>query len=380
MSQEEEQLFQSAHALWASGEAALAVPVLEALCLAHPENPGLFSALGVCLYESGDARGAQEPLEQALKLDPEQGVAAYNLAHVLLTLGEEERGLALYERRWSSFSRPAWHPALELSWDGKPLEGTLLVLAEQGFGDMIQFARFLPLAAQYCNKLILVVPPELKRLLSDVPGVAQVVSAGEALPAFDRFVMMMSLPYRLGAFGLKRPYPPYLKPLHQSLEMPPASKGRDIGLIWSGRADSRHQKARALDLSLLGRHLGAARDVVFHCLQLGEAASQLPDWTGPAPLIDRAGEMTDFAATAALLQGLDLLITVDTASAHLAGALGMPAFVLLPVLPHWVWGLEGEVTGWYPSLRLFRADEQGWTQALMKLSQALSERVDSRPG
>ncbi len=371
---DDQEIFDAAHALWTSGQSREAVGLLEPLSRRHPDHPGVYSALGVCLYESGNLVAARPALEQALALDPEQGVAAYNLAHVLLTLGEEERGLALYERRWSSFIRPAWHPPLDLAWDGEIFDGTLLVLAEQGFGDMIQFARYLPLAAQRCNKLIVVAPPELRSLLAGVPGVAFVVTSGEALPDFDRFVMMMSLAYRLGVFAANRPRPPYLPALRK-----PALEGTGIkiGLCWSGRTEGRHQKPRAVALAELGRHLYKFQGVTFYSLQLGEARREKQDWAGPAPLIDLADGISDFADTAAYLEQLDLLITVDTAVAHLAGALSRPAFVLVPALAHWVWGLEEAATGWYPSLTLFRATEEGWRDAFINLSRTLSERVDS---
>ncbi|MDP2852453.1 MAG: glycosyltransferase family 9 protein, partial [Gallionella sp.] len=122
---------------------------------------------------------------------------------------------------------------------------------------------------------------------------------------------------------------------------------------------------------------GALPGVSFYSLQLGEAASELADWPGPAPLTDLALRLTDFAETAACLQYIDLLISVDTAAAHLAGALGRPACVLVPAVAHWVWGLEGASTPWYPSLRLFRANKPGWEDALMNLSSALSERMST---
>ncbi len=365
--------FDAAHALWRQGRISEAVRLLDDLTHHHPDNAGLHSALGVCRFESGDFGAARQALERALALDPAQGVAAYNLAHLLLLQGDEERGLALYERRWDSFNRPAWHPPAELSWDGEAFDGTLLVLAEQGFGDMIQFARFLPLAAKRCRRLVLVVPPELKRLLSFVPGVAQVVTTGEPLPSFDRFVMLMSLAYRMRTFGPKRPCPPYLAA--SSAKALPRS-GFKIGLVWSGRVDDRHQKARALSLSQLAPFVANTADACFYSLQLGASGGEAADWPGPEPLADLSAGMTDFEDTAALLAQIDLLICVDTAIAHLTGALGRPAFVLLPARAHWVWGLD-DACSWYPSLRLFRADAQGWERALTKLSEALSERVDS---
>lgn len=361
----DQEAFDQAHALWRQGRHDLAVPVLAELALRHPKHAGLHSALGVCRFESADYDGARIALEKALSLDPQQGIAAYNLAHLLLLLGDEERGFELYESRWSSFQRPSWHPSSDLAWDGAAFDGTLLVLAEQGFGDMIQFARFLPLAAQRCRDLVLVAPKELRRLLAQIPGVAGVVSAGEALPAFDRFVMMMSLPFRLGAFGSGKPTASYI-PIPPNPPQLPGS-GLRVGLVWAGRGSHAEDRLR----SLAADDLRAILDVPgidYFSLQIGS-----PPPPGVAGL---AEGIEDFMDSAARIAALDLLISADTAPAHLGGAMGKPVWTLVTFVPDWRWGRAGDRTSWYPSMRLFRQESpQDWSLPLAKIRAALKELV-----
>jgi hypothetical protein len=368
---DDQQEFDAAHALWRGGDNAGAARHLTGLTARYPGNPGLFSALGVCQFEMGDYGPARFALERALELDPEQGVAAFNLAHLLLMQGEEERGFALYERRWASFVRPSWHPAPEQAWRGEKLDGTLLVLGEQGLGDMIQFARFLPAAAQRCRRLVLAVPPELKRLAEALPGLAQVVTAGEALPAFDRFAMLLSLPHLLKLYGPSRPVPPYLaarKPLVL------ADTGRlRVGLVWAGRAAHAQDRLRSLTPERLAPLLDVP-GVDFFSLQWG----QTPPWPG---MPDLAAGIADLQDTADRIAGLDLLISADSAPAHLAGAMGKPVFAFVTFVPDWRWGLGQEVSSWYPSIRLFRQPGPGdWEGAVALARKALSERVDSSSG
>jgi hypothetical protein len=361
MTSADEEKFEQARTLWARGEAGIAALTLDDLASRHPGNAGLFSALGVCRFECADYAGARAALERALALDPDQGVAAYNLAHLLLLLGEEEQGFDLYERRWSSFIRPSWHPSLDLTWDGEDLDGALLVLAEQGFGDMIQFARFLPLAARKCKRLALVVPSELKRLLAGMSGVDSVITAGDALPAFDRFVMLQSLPHRLKAFGRHRPLPPYLS-VPDPLVLP--GGGLKVGLVWAGRPAHAQDRLRSMPPEALAPLLGVP-GVNFFSLQWGQP-SPWPD------VPDLTAGIKDFQDTARILSGLDLLISVDSAPAHLAGALGKPVFTFVTHVPDWRWGLAGEGSSWYPSMRLFRQEAPGdWSGAVQKADLAL---------
>ncbi|MBI5119822.1 MAG: tetratricopeptide repeat protein [Rhodospirillales bacterium] len=357
--------FDRAHALWKGGRHAEAALLLEDLTQRHSDNAGLFSALGVCRFEAGAYGPARLALERALALDPDQGIAAYNLAHLLLLEGDEERGFQLYERRWASFQRPSWHPSSDLAWDGQALDGTLLVLAEQGFGDMIQFARFLPLATRRCRRLLLAVPPELKRLLAGVDGVAEVIVSGQALPAFNRFVMMTSLPYRLRAFGQDRPQPPYL-PLPAPMALP--GSGFKVGLVWAGRAAHAEDRLRSLTPEHLAPLL-AVEEVDFFSLQLGQGAA-------PAGMTDLAPHLGDFMDTAAALAGLDLLISADSAPAHLAGALGRPVWTFVTYVPDWRWGLGLCESAWYPSMRLLRQESPGdWGAPIVKAAQNLEKLI-----
>jgi hypothetical protein len=375
-------VFAKARDLWAAGQPSRALPIFAKLADALPGHADLQAALGVCLFETGDIEAARQSLEQALAIDPSHGVAAYNLAHILLLNGDYERGFALYERRWTTFPRAAWLPPPDAMWDGSPFQGTLLVVAEQGFGDAIHFARFLPLAAQRAGTLILIAPRELARLLAALPGVGGVITAGDPVPRFDQAVMLMSLPYVLGmsSSAASAAMPPYLTA--PSTDYFPEGNFPEIdgfrfkaGLIWGGRARTAQEKLRVAGLEMFAP-LAETPDVAFYSLQMGEHRDQLPLW--PGKLADLSPSLTDFAATAAVLSRLDLLVTVDTAAAHLAGALGRPAFVLVPEIPHWVWGRSGGTTPWYPSLKLFRAQAGGFAPCIAGIASALALLVDSR--
>ncbi len=373
-------VFAKARDLWSAGEPGRALPMFAKLAEALPDHADIIAALGVCLFELGDIAAARQSLERALALNPAHGVAAYNLAHVLLLEGDLERGFELYERRWASFPRASWLPPLGEMWDGRPIAGTLLVVAEQGFGDTIQFARFLPLAARRAGELVLITAPELARLMQAVPGVARVVTAGDPVPDFERSVMMMSLPQSLGlaAQADKVAPPPYLPLPERDNFQDLADLSRfKVGLIWGGRAQTSQEKLRVAGLEAL-KPLASLSSAAFFSLQMGEHRSQLPLW--PGALADLSPRLRDFAETAAALSHLDLLVTVDTAAAHLAGALALPAFVLTPRIPHWIWGLKGETTPWYPTLRLFRADHEGFEASIGRIKAALADLVDSHSG
>lgn len=363
--------FEEARALWAAGEGARARPIFAELARALPDLAEVQAAYGVCLYETGAIVEAGQALERALALDPDHAIAAYNLAHVQLTLGDYAQGFRLYERRWASFPRPDWMADPALAWDGQAFAGTLLVVAEQGFGDVLQFARFLPLAAARVGRLITVVPKELVRLFAGIKGVAQVIAGGEPLPPFDRLVPMLSLPHRLGTDLETLPPVPYLqKPARtQRRGFRPA-----VGLVWGGRAGTAQERARACPFDALARRLAPIIGARFASLQMGEPwTADLARWPGPSAIEDWTVGIEDFQDTAWRLANLELLVTVDTAIAHLAGALGVPTLVLVGSVPHWVWGIAGNRTPWYPSLRLFRVGPEGWERTLDRLAQAIED-------
>ncbi|HEY7091041.1 MAG TPA: glycosyltransferase family 9 protein, partial [Tepidisphaeraceae bacterium] len=272
-----------------------------------------------------------------------------------------------------SFSRPQW--------TGSPIRRgeTMLLHAEQGFGDTIHFIRFTRLVAERGAKVILECPPELSRLMEGSAaelGITQVVRLSQPpipLPPFDIHCPVMSLPMGFRTDLGSIPSSSYLKADSKLVNLWSTRLGKPsgtrVGLAWAGRPSHRNDQNRSIDLNLLASHLSNIPGVTYFSLQKG-AATNLPG--SAMPMIDHTSELSDFADTAALIANLDLVITVDTAVAHLAGALGKPVWVLLPFVPDWRWMLNRDDSPWYPTMRLFRQQSIGdWTVPLESVSEQL---------
>ena len=342
-----------------------------------PAGARFWSNLGSAHYWAGRLAPAGRALDRALALAPDFADARFHRGQLRLLRGDYVQGLVDYESRWER--RGAGRPRLAIpSWTGEDPRGKrLLVWAEQGHGDTLQFARFVPLLGRRGAEVVLVAPRPLLPLLASLAGVARLMAPGEPLPAADFQAPLMSLPLLLG-LGDRTPAPvvSYLAP--PSPATPPSSLARDgrprIGLVWAGSPANASDAWRSLDLERL-RPVVALDGLGFVSLQLGARAADLAA-SGLADRIEATpGGLVDFAATAAVVASLDLVITVDTAMAHLAGAIGKEAWMLLTHVPDWRWGLSGETTSWYPSLRLFRQERQGdWDPVVDKLARALAER------
>jgi len=259
---------------------------------------------------------------------------------------------------------------------------TILLLAEQGFGDVLQFCRYAPLVADLGAKVILAVPGTLSRLMGTLRGVDRVLSQDDAVPEYDLHCPLMSLPLVFGTAETTIPAAvPYLPAEPEAVEhwrnvIPAAMPGRlRIGLVWAGgrRPDQPHAMAidqrRSMHLAAMAP-LGAIPGCVFVSLQFGGPARQARG--APFPLIDVTARLTDFADTAALVEALDLIITVDTAVAHLAGALARPVWLLSRFDACWRWGRDRDDSRWYPTMRLFRQTEPGdWAGVMARVAAAL---------
>lgn len=336
---------------------------------------GAQNSLGVALMKLGRSREAVGAFRTALLRDPNDAGAGYNLAMVLLGRGAWEEGFRLYEWRWVLKGPPSWLArAWGRFWLGERLNGgTLLVHAEQGLGDTIQFARYLALArARAGGRVVVAAPRPLHRLLAGAPGVDKVVGEGDRLPEFAVHVPLMSLPLILGLTG-QGDIPsaiPYLT-------LPPAAErapGKPrIGIVWAGNRADPDDRYRSITLEELAP-LFATEGVEWHSLQVGEdgqALDTLPRGT-VRPL---AAQPADFADTAAVIRRLDLVVTVDTATAHLAGAMGAPVWLLLSAQPDWRWLQVRADTPWYPKMRIFRQERLGdWRGVVAELGTALAER------
>jgi tetratricopeptide (TPR) repeat protein len=321
------------------------------------------------LYAFGAAEAASR---HALTLAPDDAEVHYNLAMTLLAAGRWEEAWPHWEYRWDAvpgakrrFPGPRW--------DGTPLPGrTLYLHAEQGQGDTIQFCRYAMLAADRAE-VVLGVQPTLVRLLQSLPRV-RVVSELDTPPVFAAQAPLVSLPEAFGTDAANIPAPvPYLVP-EPDLAVAWAARlatlpGRRVGLVWAGNRDFPFDFARSIKPALLNA-LAGVPDVSFVSLQVGAGdrpVLALADWTA---------ELRDFADTAALISGLDLVIGVDTAVTHLAGALGRPTWLLNRWAGDWRWGAVGETSLWYPTMRQFRQPKPGdWTTPITHIRQALESKA-----
>ncbi len=342
------------------------------------DDPEPLIPMGMAMERLLRHEEALECYDTALKRDPDCAEAHWNRSLLHLKLGNYEEGWKEFEWRWkkrgyTTAARDFGVPG----WDGEPLEGgTILVHAEQAFGDTIQFSRYLPLVAERCNRLILEVPLPLCELLRSVPGVSDVFPAGSPLSPCDRHVPLMSLPAlfatNVDTIPREVPYlgaPTERKKRWQQL-IEPYSTFR-VGVVWAGRKQPDPLRScRLSDLAPL-THIP---ETTFFSLQLDEAASQITSPPLGMTIVDLTSHIHDFADTAALIEHLDLVITIDTSTAHLAGALGKPTYVLLPYIADWRWMLGRSDSPWYPTLRLFRQSSRGdWHGPIREIAATLGK-------
>jgi hypothetical protein len=266
-------------------------------------------------------------------------------------------------------------------WNGEPLDGRrLLVTDEQGYGDMMQYARFLPDAARYGGPVIVECQPGLERLFAMIPGVSACTTFGAPRLPADLTVPMMSLPHVLGCSPEHLAASvPYLRAPSVSETPVPDEPGYRIGIVWAAKpGDGSLYSRRALDRRSCPletfRPLAELPGVRLYSLQKGPAGAELA--ASDLPIRDLGPGLRDFAATAAAVAAMDLVISVDTSVAHLAGGMGAPLWILLAAgQADYRWGPAGETTPWYPSARLFRADiGGGWPGLMARVAVALVSR------
>ena len=381
------------NALAAQGQHAQAIPRFERAVGLDPQLALAWLGLGNAHHALGAHDAALRAFDQTLRLRPDLASAQLNRALTLLTLGDLARGLPAYESRLAIASAAAPDDACTTAlpalprWRGEPIgERTLLIEAEQGFGDTLQFVRFVPLARERANRVVLTVQRELAPLVAPLAQAwrIEVAIAGEGRPKADLHCPLLSLPLALGTTLDTLP------PARRYLDVPPAYRRRwrgslgghakvKIGLAWSGRIQA--QENRAISVGELAP-LFALPGIDWLVLQpnVSDDDEHALDTFARTASIHRFGtRIGDFADTAAIVDRLDAIVSIDTSIAHLAGALGKPLWLMLPFAADWRWFTDSDRSPWYPSARLVRQPSPGeWTPVVEAIAQSLSHEMTAR--
>jgi tetratricopeptide (TPR) repeat protein len=368
------------------GQEAEAIAHWQRVIAERPDHSVAHNNLATAYVEQGRLAEALAGFDRAVMLQPDNVDYHFNRSLLWLLQGNFTRGWAEYEWRWRRPTQPP-RPFAQPLWQGEPLTGrTILIHAEQGLGDTLHMVRYLRLVWQRGPKaVVLECQPPLLRLLTHSLGqlVDRVVPQGDVLPHFDTHVPTFNLPRLLGTMSVQQipgdvPYlhtePARVAQWRDRLNAASPGRALRVGIVWQGNPENKEDKRRSVTLGQF--EILNIPDVKLFSLQKGYGRDQLADFSH---IVDLGSELSDFADTAAVLQNLDLVITIDTAVAHLAGALGRTAWVVLPFVPDWRWSLQRSDCAWYPSLRLFRQSRAGdWGEVFQRLRKALAELVNQR--
>ncbi|CAB3760013.1 MULTISPECIES: tetratricopeptide repeat protein [Burkholderia] len=340
----------------------------------QPDHRDAVHNLGTTFRLAGRYDEAEVAYRQALALAPDWADAQWNLGTLLLSQGRLAEGWPLAEARYSPQREPQDlpPPADTQQWRGESLEGkTLVVWYEQGYGDCVQFVRYVPLLrTRGVRKLTILCPEALKPLVATVNGVDDVKTRSDHVEPHDYWVYPLSLPLLFGTTLDTIPAAlPYLHALPERIEHWRArietSAGLKIGLVWKGFADNQHDATRSVPSLAPLAPLWSVPGATYFSLQKGQGEDEAASPPAGQPVVDLGSSIRDFADTAAIIAQLDLLISVDTAAAHVAGAIGKPCWLMLPCdWTDWRWLLERSDSPWYPGvMRLFRQarEDQDWS-------------------
>ena len=345
----------------------------------QPDSPWLLRSLSLFFRTQGRADDAIEAARRAVARDFDDAESHHTLALALLSSGHMREGWQEYEWRWKLKNLPTTRIATE-----KPrLDGasdtsgqTVLVHAEQGIGDTLQFVRYLPELRRRCARVVLWIQEAAYPLLASFPGADRVVWHARDVGPFDAYISTMSLPYVLGLDKIESPTAPYLWPNQQAAAKWQSAfdrepRGPRVRIVWAGNPTHVNDRHRSLSASsfasLVVRYCGQLR---FFSLQVGA-----PDVVGqlrhlpPGSVTDLSPWLTDYAETAGCLAAFDLVVTVDTSVAHLASAMGRPVWLLLPYFSDWRWQHASETTPWYPSMNIYRQNRPGdWDDVFARIA------------
>jgi tetratricopeptide (TPR) repeat protein len=352
-----------------------------------PDMADAFGNLGSSLHDLGKNEEALAAYDRAIELKPDFAEVRCNRAMMWLSEGKFEAGLPEFEWRWKrKDARPIrFH---QPRWNGSPLQGrSILLFAEQGLGDTLHFIRYAPLVKQLGGKVLVECQAALIPLLKSMPGVDVIVPQGSSLPEFDVQAPLLSLP---GIFKTTLKTIPHEVPYmfadrdlrdhwQQRLKEMPGFK---IGIVWQGDRGYKRDRFRSLPLDLFAP-LAKLPGVQLISLQKGAGSEQVAAFAEKHPLLDLAPELDNasgpFMDTAAVLCNLDLVLAPDTATAHLAGALGVPVWLLLSAVPHWAWLVDRQNSPWYPTMRLFRQRILGeWDTVIETIREEIVSRISGQ--
>ncbi|HEY9906373.1 MAG TPA: tetratricopeptide repeat protein, partial [Thermosynechococcaceae cyanobacterium] len=367
-----------ATALKERGKFEEAIAVCEQALEIEPQNLHVHNAYGGVLADYGDIAGAIVQFEQALQTQPNHADTHLNLGMMLLTAGDFQRGFAEYHWRWQTNQCPNLR-YIESLWNGAELHNHVILLtAEQGFGDTIQFVRYAPLVVQKGGQVVVACQRALLRLLQTVPGVTRCIDRDRVDVETHVHAPLLDLPLLLGTTLATIPAQPYLSaPPEAQIQLKKfPGTNLKIGFVWSTNPANSTSVRRSCDL-LLFLSLLEIPEVALYSLQKDCPEAERAKLTERDRLQDLNDQIRDFADTAAAIEQLDLIISVDTAVAHLAGALGKPVWTLLPTAADWRWMRDRPDTPWYPTMRLFRQSEVGnWAEVFGRVREALQLEME----
>lgn len=356
---------------------------LQHVAAAEPERAEVYNSIGHVLNQQRQPHQAVTYYERAIQLQPDYAQAHFNLGVTLLQVGDYQRGLVEYDWRWRTGQfTPFQCP--QPQWDGRPIpDKTLLIHTEQGAGDAVQFSRYLPWAAQRCQKLILVCLPTVMPLFATIPGITQIREPGQiGVHEFDTYLPLLSLPRVHGTTLDTIPTQvPYLdvqalqrRKTNDAVSLPSSSQ-RKLGIVWAGSPTHANDRNRSCPLPAW-LPLLRTPGVEFYSLQKDGRSRGLAKLPAEVRLHDLDPLLGDYGDVALLIDQLDLVISVDTSVAHVAGALGKPVWTLLSYVPDWRWLLDGETTPWYPTMRLFRQEQPGdWAGVMTRVAAELQAQA-----
>ncbi len=348
----------------------------------NPRCVAAHTNLGSTYKEQGRLEEAVACYDLALAMDPECTITHWNRSLAWLQMGDFQQGWPEYEWRWRRKTTPP-PPYTQPRWDGSPLGGrTILLHAEQGLGDMMQFVRYVPSVKEKGGVVIIAAPSSVIGLLATCSGIDQTVTDGQTMPTFDVHAPLLSLPGLLKTDVATIPAKvPYLTADSAKLDRwghrLRAIPGFKVGISWQGNPRHDWDAHRSFPLAAM-EPMARVDGVTLISLQKGSATDQIALVKDRFPVFDLGRDLTDFTETAAVIKQLDLVICCDTSVGHLAGALAVPVWLALSTFVDWRWLRGTNSSPWYPTMRLFRQERLGkWKSLLRRIAKELKRFCDS---